>query len=112
MTERTILIVDSKKVLFETVRDYFARSNLLCTVLWSGSEADALQTVLKTDVNIIYADHGSPGAVDGLEIIRAIRQEQLPIRVILGDITPTPPPLELTRRRNSASEGRSPPPGL
>lgn len=84
MTERTILIVDSKKVLFETVRDYFARSNLLCTVLWSGSEADALQTVLKTDVNIIYADHGSPGAVDGLEIIRAIRQEQLPIRVILG----------------------------
>lgn len=84
LSSRAILIVDTKKVLFETIRDYFAQRNHLYRVYWSLSVSEALEMATQEPIDILYAEHTGPGFIDGLEMARTIQRKELSTRVVLG----------------------------
>jgi DNA-binding response OmpR family regulator len=80
METQRILVVDDEKNIRLTLAQALESSGLLVQTAGNGEEA--LQKLSKADFNLILLDLKLPG-MDGLEVLRRIRQSRPKLRVII-----------------------------
>src|SRR5438309_2493104 len=86
-TRTRILLVDDDPVELDAYRRILGEERYQFTTAAGGTEAAALAREAAFDV--IISDLTMPGDIDGLELLRAIRESDLDVPVILSTGGPT-----------------------
>lgn len=83
MAEQRILILDRQWDLGSTVEKYFAQKELEYQVLVVDSVARAVQTMTNHAVGLVISNHEESGGINGLELLREVRDSAFPVRTLL-----------------------------
>ncbi len=83
MSEKRILIVESEKTLTPFLRDYFDRCGPQYVIHEADSIAQALQVLQDNLIDLVVSDHHGPGGLDGLELLVAVKETGLAVRIVL-----------------------------
>jgi two-component system, chemotaxis family, protein-glutamate methylesterase/glutaminase len=83
LSEKRILVVDSETILSGSIRAYFEEMGRQYVVSQARSTTEAVDMLRKDAMDLVLSVHGGPGNVDGLELLRSIREEDIAVRVVL-----------------------------
>lgn len=83
MSEKRVLIVENEKILSTVLRDYFEQCGVDYTVFEARSIDEARETLRKNSIDLIVSDHQGSRGLNGLELLTAIRESNLALRIIL-----------------------------
>ncbi len=84
MSEQTILIVEGEKTLGKSILERLEARSSDCAVIGADSAEDALRIVTGSQIDLVVSDHGGVGRIDGLEIVRGIRDSGVATKVVLS----------------------------
>lgn len=83
MAEQRILILDRQLDLGSTVEKYFAQKEPEYQVLVVDSVDRAVQTMTHYAVGLVISNHEASGGINGLELLREVRDAAFPVRTLL-----------------------------
>jgi two-component system, chemotaxis family, protein-glutamate methylesterase/glutaminase len=83
LAEQRILILEKHRDLGSTVEKYLAQKELEYQVLVVDSVARAVQTMTNHAVGLVISSHEASGGINGLELLREVRDRAFPARALL-----------------------------
>jgi len=83
LAEQRILILEKYRNLGSAVEKYFAQKEPEYQVLVVDSVARAIQTLTKDTVGLVVSNHEASGGINGLELLREVRDGAFPVRTLL-----------------------------
>jgi two-component system chemotaxis response regulator CheB len=76
-------MIEPQKILGKSIEEYFLSRGSEYSVLSAQSVPEALALMEHRRVDLVISDHGGPGDMDGLELLRETREKETAVRVIL-----------------------------
>ncbi len=83
MSERRILVVESETILSRSIREFFEEMGRQYLVLWARSSAEAIDMIHNHPVDLVLCVHEGSDRVDGLDLLRSIREQDIAVRAVL-----------------------------
>ena len=83
MSERRILVVENEKILGRSIREHFEEMGRQYLVLSARSTDEAMVMLTKYPVDLVLSVHEDNKSIDGLELLRSIRERDITVRVVL-----------------------------
>lgn len=83
MSDRRILVLEQDPHFGDQVAQYLAAMDQHCHVLETSSLSQAIEIIHNDPVDLLVSDHGGPDSIDGLDLLRHIRTEDVSLRVVL-----------------------------
>lgn len=84
MSERTILVIEEKKILGKLIEDYLSTRGSGFAVLSAASILEAAAKTKDTRVDLVVLDHQGVGKIDKVRLLDEVRLSRTPIRMILS----------------------------
>ena len=85
---KTVLVVDDSRIMRNIVKNYFTEQKIPCQYLEAENGSDALDTLMKQKIDLIFLDWNMPklSGIDFLKRVRSINKYiKLPIIMVTSE---------------------------
>ncbi len=84
MAKKRVVIVENERVLGRFLKDRLELGGTDYAVLRTGTVEETIEIVRHSPVDLVVAEHSGPRGIDGMALLRTLRELDTPVQVILA----------------------------